>query len=97
MKIGILKPTPSISPTGGVRIQALMWRDGFNTLGHEGVLVNTWEEQDWKSYDAIIIMDFGGAFRLWMNGLSVINPNIACAPIIDPKIPKIPYKLLVKY
>ncbi len=97
MKIGLIIPSPIISPTGGVRIQALMWRDGFNALGHEGVLINAWEEQDWKSYDAIIILGFGGSFRLWMNGLAWNNKNLACAPIIDPHLPKFLYKILVKY
>lgn len=97
MKIGMIIPSAKISPTGGVRIQALMWRDGFNSLGHEGVLINDWEEQDWKSYDAIIILGFGGSFRQWMKGLSAINKNIACAPIIDPSQSKFVYKFLVKY
>lgn len=43
MKIGIIIPSPILSPTGGVKIQAEMWRDGFNMLGHEGILINAWE------------------------------------------------------
>lgn len=97
MKIGMIIPSPSISPTGGVRIQALMWRDGFNMLGHEAVLINQWEENDWKSFDAIIVLDFGGSFRLWMDGLSWNNKNLAVAPIIDPNVNKYIYKFLVKY
>lgn len=97
MKIGMIIPSPIISPTGGVKIQAEMWRDGFNMLGHEGVLINAWENQDWKSYDAIIILGFGGSFRLWMKGLSWNNENIAVAPIIDPTVNKYVYKFLVKY
>lgn len=90
-------PSPIISPTGGVRIQALMWQEGFQKLGHEAILINAWEEQDWEAYDAIIILGFGGSFRLWMKGLVGINKKIACAPIIDPHLSKFLYKLLVKY
>lgn len=97
MKIGMIIPSPIISPTGGVRIQALMWREGFNTLGHEGVLINDWEEQDWESYDAIIVLGFGGSFRLWMGGLSWNNKKIAIAPILDPKWSKLKFKFFVKY
>ena len=97
MKIGLLIPSPIISPTGGVKIQAEMWCDGFNMLGHEGVLINYWKDLDWKSYDAIIILGFGGSFRLWMKGLSWNNKKIAVAPIIDPHVNKYIYKFLVKY
>ena len=90
-------PSPIISPTGGVKIQAEMWRDGFKELGHEGVLINDWEEQNWKSYDAIIILGYGGSFRLWMRGLSWNNKNLAIAPIIDPKWSKLIFKFFVKY
>ena len=86
MKIGIIIPSPILSPTGGVKIQAEMWRDGFNMLGHEGVLVNAWENQDWESYDAIIIMGFGGSFRLWTKYLSWRTKKLAVAPIIDTTV-----------
>lgn len=97
MKIGLIIPSPSISPTGGVRIQALMWRDGFEMLGHEAILIDPWAEIDWKAFDAIIILGFGGSFRLWMNGLSWNNKNLAVAPIIDPHVNKYVYKFLTKY
>lgn len=97
MKIGIIIPSPILSPTGGVKIQAEMWRDGFNLLGHEGILINAWENQDWESYDAIIIMGFGGSFRLWTKYLLWRTKKIAIAPIIDPTVNKFLYKILVKY
>ena len=90
-------PSPIISSTGGVRIQALMWKEGFEALGHEGILINDWEEQDWKTYDAIVVLGFGGSFRLWMRGLSWNNKNLAVAPIIDPSWSKWKYKFFVKY
>ena len=39
MKIGLLQPVAAISPTGGVKIQALMWKDGLEQLGHECILL----------------------------------------------------------
>lgn len=97
MKIGIIIPSPILSPTGGVKIQAEMWRDGFNMLGHEGILINAWENQNWEAYDAIIIMGFGGSFRLWTKYLSWRTKKIAVAPIIDPTVNKYLYKFMVKY
>jgi|GEM_PF-826486 len=97
MKIGIIKSTPTISPTGGVRIQALMWKDGLEKLGHRCDLINMWEENDWKSYDVIIVMEYGGNFRNWMKGLSKHNENIAFAPILDPAWGKRKYKFFAKY
>ena len=76
MKIGIIKSTATISPTGGVRIQALMWKEGREKLGHICNLINMWEENDWKSSDTIIVMEYGGNFRNWMKGLSKHNENI---------------------
>ena len=89
--------SPIISPTGGVKIQAEMWRDGFVMLGHQAELVNMWDTPDWKTYDAIIIFGYGGSFRLWMNGLSWNNKNLAVAPIIDPHLSKRNFRFLVKY
>lgn len=97
MKYGIIVPYPTISPTGGVKIQAEMWRDGFEMLGHECDLINPWNNPKWNAYDAIIMMGFGGSFRLWMKGLMWHNKKIAVAPIIDPTVNKYVYKFLVKY
>ena len=97
MKIGMIISTPIMSPTGGVRIQAIMWRDGFKQLGHEAELINMWEEHDWKSYDAIIVLDFGGMFRMLIDSIYKYNKKIAIAPIIDPNINKYMYKFYCKY
>lgn len=97
MKYGIIIPYPSISSTGGVKIQAEMWRDGFELLGHQCDLINPWANPKWDSYDAIIIMGIGGSFRLWMKGLMGITKKIAVAPIIDPTVNKYVYKFFVKY
>lgn len=97
MKIGIIKSTPTISPTGGVRIQGLMWKDGLERLGHQVELINMWNENDWKSFDLLIILEYGGNFRLLMTTLSKHNSNLVIAPIIDPNCSMIKYKLFTKY
>lgn len=97
MKIGIIMSTPMISPTGGVRIQAIMWRDGLRELGHDAELINNWDVPDWKTFDALIVFDFGGSFRLWMQGLSWNNKKIAVAPIIDPHWSMKKFKFFTKF
>ena len=63
MKIAIYKPTVSVSPVCGVKVQGKMWRDGLVALGHQVDLVNIWDDYDWDSYDWLIMMGFGGNFR----------------------------------
>ena len=62
MKIAIIMSGQAIEPGGGVRMQGLMWRDGLKLLGHNVDLINFWEEYDWKSYDAIIVLQMVGQF-----------------------------------
>lgn len=97
MKIAIIMSGQAVEPGGGVRMQGLMWRDGLQLLGHEVDLVNFWEEHDWKSYDAIIILQFVGLFKDIMELLSKNNNKIAIAPIIDPHRSRFIYKFLCKY
>lgn len=74
----------AIEPGGGVRMQGLMWRDGLSLLGHEIDLVNFWEVYDWKSYDAIIVLQMVGQFGGILKTISMNNPNVLFAPILDP-------------
>ena len=97
MKIAIINSNAAISVGGGVRIQGIMWRDGLIQLGHQCDLIDFWKENDWKSYDWIIILGFGGMFRVMLKTLSMRNPNIAIAPIIDPFCNKYFYKFLTKW
>lgn len=97
MKIGLIKPTDSISPTGGVKIQGEMWKKGLEQLGHECVLIDFWQNNDWESYDAIIVLSFGGFLRSFAKYFKRLCKKFVLAPIIDPKMSKPLYKLLVKY
>ena len=74
----------AIEPVGGFRMQGLMWLDGLEILGHEVDLVNFWEAYDWKSYDAIIVLQMVGQCSSIMKIINKNNPNILLAPIIDP-------------
>lgn len=97
MKLAIIKSTDSIVPTGGVRIQGLMWKQGLEELGHTVDLVDFWNEYDWQSYHAIIVLEYGGIFRVVMKTLYQHNQNIIVAPIIDPYTSKPIFKFFVKY
>jgi glycosyltransferase involved in cell wall biosynthesis len=97
MKIGIINSNAAITAGGGVRIQGIMWHQGLQKLGHESRLINMWEENDWASYDCLIVLSFGDMFPNIMRNLSLINPNIVVAPIIDPKWSKTVYKFFTKH
>ena len=97
MKIAIINSNAAIAAGGGVRIQGIMWRDGLVQLGHRCDLIDFWKENDWKSYDWIIVLGYGGVYRAMLKQLAPINPNIAIAPILDPSSNKYFYKFLIKY
>lgn len=97
MKIAIIKSTDSIVATGGVKVQGLMWAKGLREIGHSVDLINFWESYDWTVYDVIIVLEFGGMFRVIMKTLSLHNNNIVVAPIIDPYTSKAIFKFFVKY
>lgn len=97
MKIAIYKPTVSVSPVCGVKVQGKMWRDGLVALGHQVDLVNIWDDYDWDSYDWLIMMGFGGNFRDSSRAFSKLVKRLAIAPIIDPDCGYTKYKFYTKY
>ena len=97
MKIAIYKPTVSVSPVCGVKVQDKMWRDGLVALGHEVDLVNIWDDYDWDSYDWMIMMGYGGNFRDSSRAFSKLVKRLAIAPIVDPDCGYIKYKFYTKY
>lgn len=84
MKIGFISSYPHIVPTDGVVSQARTWKRGLEGLGHEIVLVNMWEKNDWVSYDAIIFFGFNEYMKDVIKWLYPINRHIVLAPILDP-------------
>lgn len=97
MKIAIIKPTESLQTTGGVLVQAVMWKEGLEALGNEVILVNFWEDNDWKRFDIILVIQFGGMFRTLARDLVKINPNLVLAPIIDTNLSHLIFKILTRY
>ena len=97
MKIAIYKPTVSVSPVCGVKVQGKMWRDGLVALGHQVDLVNIWDDYDWDSYDWLIMMGYGGNFRDSSRAFSKLVKRLAIAPIIDPDCGYTKYKFYTKY
>ncbi len=97
MKIGIIKPTESVEPTGGVKVQGLMWRNGLQLLGHEVELIDFWKNYDWEQFDWIIILQFGGQFRTLAKLMRKVSKRLAIAPIIDPDWGYNKFKFFSKY
>lgn len=97
MKIAIYKPTVSVSPVCGVKVQGKMWRDGLVALGHEVDLINIWDDYDWDSYDWLIMMGYGGNFRDSSRAFSKLVKRVAIAPIVDPDCGYAKFKFFTKY
>ena len=97
MKIGLIIPSASISPTGGVKIQGEMWKKGLEELGHKCDLIDFWQNNDWGSYDAVIVLGFGGFLRTFAKYFKRLCKNFVLAPIIDPRLSRPLYKILTKY
>ena len=97
MKIGLTIPSASISPTGGVKIQGEMWKKGLEEMGYECVLIDFWQNNDWSSYDSVIVLGFGGFLRSFAKYFKRLCKKFVLAPIIDPSISKWKYRLLVKH
>ncbi|MDL2262543.1 glycosyltransferase [Bacteroidales bacterium OttesenSCG-928-I21] len=97
MKIAIIKPTITISPTGGVKVQAEMWKRGLELFDNEVILVNHWDDNDWKSFDVILFIQFGGLLYDYVKNLKTANNQLAIAPIIDTNLSPFRYRMLLKY
>lgn len=97
MKIAIIKPTESPEPTGGVKVQGKMWKQGLEELGHEVELIDFWKDYNWKSFDIVIILQFGGMFRTMVPLIRKLVKKLVLAPIIDTNLSHIKYKLITKY
>lgn len=97
MNIAITLASAAIAPTGGVRIQGIIWKEGLEQLGHIVQLINYWDNNNWKKFDAIIVLGFGQTFRQTLKALSSYNVPLIIAPILDPDRSKWVYKLLIKW
>lgn len=84
MIIGFFLSYGSFSPTNGIVSQAFTWKKGLEELGHEVVLINSWDKYDWKTIDAFLFYGFSVYSCEFIDILSKVNPNIYVAPILDP-------------
>lgn len=84
MKIAFILSHGALAPSNGVRSQAITWKKGLENLGHEVILIDMWQKNDWTSFDIIHFYGFSIYMRDFINGVSKINPNIVVSPILDP-------------
>ena len=84
MKIAFILSHGRIAPSNGVVSQALTWKKGLEYLGHEIILIDMWQKNDWKTFDIIHFYGFSIYMRDFINGLVQVNPNIIVSPILDP-------------
>lgn len=97
MKIAIINVNEALTPNGGVRMQGVMWHDGLVSIGQECDLIDFWKVYDWGSYDAVIVLGYGGFVRNVSKGLRPLCKKMALAPIIDPKHGTGVFKFFTKY
>lgn len=97
MKIAIINVNEALTPNGGVRMQGVMWHDGLVAAGHQCDLIDFWKVYDWKSYDAVVVLGYGGFLRNLSVGLRPLCKKMVLAPIIDPKWGIGIYKFFTKY
>lgn len=97
MNYAFIDSMGSLTYNNGIKIQAIMWKNGLEKLGHNVKLVNLWENIDFSSYDAVIIFAMVANIFKLIKGLSRINENIIVAPIIDPNRSDRFYKFLFKF
>ena len=84
MKIAFVLTAPRIVPTDGVASQAMTWKGGLEKIGHQVVLINMWEKNDWKSFSVIVLFGFNDYLKDVVKWLYPINSNLVVAPILDP-------------
>lgn len=98
MKIGYLLPSFTIisGSSGGVKMQAMLWRDFMRGLGHEVVEISEWGDYDWKTFDIVHFFYFGFSYITIYQNLKQRFPHLkfVCSPIIDSYLPIWVYKLL---
>ena len=94
MKIAyIANQTNCISgASNGIRMQALIWKNALEKLGHKVDLVDAWNEYNWADYDVIHIFGGGGVLD-FIQPLYERNKNIILSPIIDTDQSIFKYKL----
>jgi len=84
MKIAFILSHGVFAPTNGIVSQAKTWKNGLESLGHEVILIDMWQNNNWTSFDIIHFYGFSIYMRDFINSVSKINSNIVVSPILDP-------------
>jgi len=84
MKIAFILSNGALVPSNGVVSQSRTWKIGLENLGHEVILIDMWQKNDWASFDAIHFYGFSIYMRDFILGVYKINSNIIVSPILDP-------------
>lgn len=84
MRIAFILSYCAFAPSNGIVSQGLIWKKGLEELGHEVVLINMWDKNNWKSFDAILFYGFSVYSCDFIEVLYTVNKNIILAPILDP-------------
>ena len=97
MKYAFIDALGSLTYNNGIKIQAIMWKNGLERLGHNVTLVNLWENIDFTAFDAVVIFALGDNMKRLVGNLVRLNKNIIVAPIVDPDRSDKMYKFFFKY
>ena len=97
MNYAFIDSMGSLTYNNGIKIQAIMWKEGLENIGEDVTLVNLWENINFSDFDAVIIFAMGANIFKLVNNLSRINKNIILAPIIDPDRSDKIYRFFFRY
>lgn len=84
MKIGFILSNPVFAQSNGIVSQALTWKKGLESKGHQVVLVNMWDKNDWTTFDVLHFFGFSRYMADFLHGLCQVNDKIVLSPILDP-------------
>lgn len=63
MKIGFILSNPVFAQSNGIVSQALTWKKGLEANGHQVVLINMWDKNDWTTFN---VLHFSVSAAIWL-------------------------------
>lgn len=84
MKIGFILSNPVFAQSNGIVSQALTWKKGLEANGHQVVLINMWDKNDWTTFYVLHFFGFSSYMADFLKGVSKVNSKIVLSPILDP-------------
>lgn len=97
MKIGFIHARPIKVLSDGVRSQALAWKLGLESLGHEVSLINMWDRNEWKSFDIIHFFSFSEYMSDLVQYLHLVGVKVVLSPVFDPHYSKFVGKIYARW